>query len=202
MAPTSTSPWVVTPSEQEHYAATFRQSTSSGYVSGLLAKRLLGQSGLPTPALRAIWDLADIDKDGALNQVEFVVSFPSSRCPCAGFQKSLARTHTRTDTHTHTHTHTHAHTHTHKYTHTQTHTHTNTHTQIHTHTHTHSLSLSLSLSHTHTHTHTHIHTHTHTPTHTHTHPHPLSHTVLQVTAYAKNAAGNGYYVTPFITGMS
>ena len=74
------SPWVVSRNELQSSEKLFREavsSTNSGYVSGLLAKKLLGQSGLPTPSLRAIWDLADMDKDGALNQVEFVVSLPS-----------------------------------------------------------------------------------------------------------------------------
>jgi len=74
------SPWVISRNELQSSEKLFREavsSTNSGYVSGLLAKKLLGQSGLPTPSLRAIWDLADMDKDGALNQVEFVVSLPS-----------------------------------------------------------------------------------------------------------------------------
>ena len=56
------------------YVEICRKSATNGYVSGQRAKMLLGQSGLPTASLRAIWDLADLDKDGALNQAEFVVS--------------------------------------------------------------------------------------------------------------------------------
>ena len=67
------SPWTISPSDHHHYVTIFLQSAVHGTISGLLARQLLGQSGLPVVSLRAIWDLADMDKDGALNQVEFVV---------------------------------------------------------------------------------------------------------------------------------
>ena len=65
----------VPPVEQQQYEAIFRQTAAGGYVSGQVAKQVLGGlgAGLPTSALRVIWDLADMDKDGALNQREFVV---------------------------------------------------------------------------------------------------------------------------------
>jgi len=65
---------VVPPTERAQYAALFRQSAVDGYVSGAPARQLLGQSGLPKLSLRSIWDLADMDRDGALDEVECVVS--------------------------------------------------------------------------------------------------------------------------------
>lgn len=73
-AATGAAAWVVPPHARAKYVEICRKSATNGYVSGQRAKMLLGQSGLPTGSLRAIWDLADQDKDGALNQAEFVVS--------------------------------------------------------------------------------------------------------------------------------
>ena len=65
----------VWPQEQQQYEALFRaEAGSSGLVTGAQAKQLLGRSGLAKPALRAIWDLADVDRDGCLNLGEFVVA--------------------------------------------------------------------------------------------------------------------------------
>ena len=86
-APGAASPWAVPPHARERYAAVFGQAALNGCVSGQRAKTLLGQSGLPTKSLRAIWDLADLDKDGALNQAEFVVRL----LPCAGPRGGQAR---------------------------------------------------------------------------------------------------------------
>lgn len=66
--------WRVAPTERQKYERCFRESAPGGYVSGQLARSLLGRSGLPTARLRGIWDLADADRDGALNEKEFVVS--------------------------------------------------------------------------------------------------------------------------------
>ena len=44
-----------------------------GLVSGAGAKDVLLESGLDVTALRGIWDLADIDKDGFLDKDEFAV---------------------------------------------------------------------------------------------------------------------------------
>ena len=37
-------------------------------------KRRRAQSALPPPILSQIWKLADVDKDGALNEYEFIVA--------------------------------------------------------------------------------------------------------------------------------
>ena len=67
--------WTVWPQEQQQYEALFRaEAGSSGLVTGAQAKQLLGRSGLAKPVLRAIWDLADVDRDGCLNLGEFVVA--------------------------------------------------------------------------------------------------------------------------------
>lgn len=43
-------------------------------ISGGEAKKAFLKSKLPTTSLRQIWDLADIDKDGALDAEEFAVA--------------------------------------------------------------------------------------------------------------------------------
>ncbi|CAM9492324.1 unnamed protein product [Choristocarpus tenellus] len=45
-----------------------------GMLSAVNARTPLVQSGLPTDTLRAIWDLADMDKDGQLDMEEFTVA--------------------------------------------------------------------------------------------------------------------------------
>jgi hypothetical protein len=54
----------------------FTAAQVNGKVSGQAAKDILGQfgSGLSKAALRSIWALADIDKDGALDEHEFTIA--------------------------------------------------------------------------------------------------------------------------------
>lgn len=58
----------------DHFAGQFSSAQTNGLVSGMAAKPILSASGLPVATLRKIWDLADIDKDGQLDQMEFVVA--------------------------------------------------------------------------------------------------------------------------------
>ncbi|XP_077977214.1 intersectin-1-like isoform X2 [Glandiceps talaboti] len=48
--------------------------SKSGWVSGVQARAILVQSGLPQPRLAQIWTLSDIDNDGKLTREEFVLS--------------------------------------------------------------------------------------------------------------------------------
>jgi hypothetical protein len=56
------------------YTGQFNAVQAKGFVTGAAARSVLGGSGLPTPALRKIWDLSDIDKDGQLDLNEFVIA--------------------------------------------------------------------------------------------------------------------------------
>jgi hypothetical protein len=46
----------------------------AGKVSGALCKNIMMESGLSTEVLRKIWQLADVDKDGALDADEFALA--------------------------------------------------------------------------------------------------------------------------------
>lgn len=58
----------------EAYKAEFMKYQVRGQISGAAAKPVLSSSGLPMPALKKIWDLSDVNKDGSLNLEEFVVA--------------------------------------------------------------------------------------------------------------------------------
>lgn len=49
-------------------------TTNQGFISGDVAVPFFVQSGLPEETLAAIWDLADIQKEGRLNRDEFAVA--------------------------------------------------------------------------------------------------------------------------------
>mmetsp|Transcript_19381 Transcript_19381/g.39114 ORF Transcript_19381/g.39114 Transcript_19381/m.39114 type:complete len:534 (-) Transcript_19381:257-1858(-) len=56
------------------YKPQFDAIQSGGKVSGGAAKKVLSSSGVPTTALREIWNLSDVDSDGALDLYEFVIA--------------------------------------------------------------------------------------------------------------------------------
>lgn len=56
------------------HQASFKSVQRDGFVTGAAAKPVLTASGLPSSTLRKIWDLSDIDRDGALDLEEFVVA--------------------------------------------------------------------------------------------------------------------------------
>jgi EH domain-containing protein 1 len=56
------------------YKPQFDSCQKNGLVSGAAAKNVLTSSGLPTAKLRKIWELSDLDKDGNLDLVEFVLA--------------------------------------------------------------------------------------------------------------------------------
>jgi hypothetical protein len=58
----------------EQYTSQFRSCEKNGLVSGGAAKGVMSASGLPVAQLRKIWELSDIDKDGSLDQQEFVIA--------------------------------------------------------------------------------------------------------------------------------
>lgn len=64
----------VTEAEKTKYTAGFIRAERDGFVDGAAAKELLQKSALPHTDLCAIWDLADMDRDGQLNLPEFVAA--------------------------------------------------------------------------------------------------------------------------------
>ena len=56
------------------YEDAFNEKQRDGKISGAAAKVLLRRSNVENSALRKIWDLADIDKDGQLDKEEFVIA--------------------------------------------------------------------------------------------------------------------------------
>lgn len=56
------------------YSGQFQSSQSNGFVTGAAAKTIMSSSGLPTAALRDIWSLSDLDKDGKLDVEEFTIA--------------------------------------------------------------------------------------------------------------------------------
>lgn len=56
------------------YKPQFDAIQTAGKVSGGAAKKVLSSSGVPTTALREIWNLADVDSDGQLDLHEFVIA--------------------------------------------------------------------------------------------------------------------------------
>uniref|UniRef100_A0A7S1CI35 Calmodulin n=1 Tax=Bicosoecida sp. CB-2014 TaxID=1486930 RepID=A0A7S1CI35_9STRA len=78
--------WIVA-AEKPAYDAMFAAlaQTADGKVTGAAAKGPLLESGLAKAILRPLWELADIDKDGKLDQDEFAVAmYLVSMCTSGG----------------------------------------------------------------------------------------------------------------------
>lgn len=60
--------------QMARFKSQFDAIAKDGHVSGGAAKNIMGASGLPKSSLKAIWTLADIDKDGHLDEHEFTVA--------------------------------------------------------------------------------------------------------------------------------
>ncbi|KAM6943444.1 intersectin-2b [Xenentodon cancila] len=67
--------WAISPEERTKHDQMFDTlSPSMGYVSGEQARRFFLQSGLPASVLAEIWALADINKDGKMDRLEFSIA--------------------------------------------------------------------------------------------------------------------------------
>uniref|UniRef100_A0AAQ4R6B1 Intersectin 2b n=1 Tax=Gasterosteus aculeatus aculeatus TaxID=481459 RepID=A0AAQ4R6B1_GASAC len=67
--------WAISPEERVKHDKKFDTlSPSMGYVSGEQAKKFLLQSGLPGSVLAEIWTLADMNKDGKMDRLEFSIA--------------------------------------------------------------------------------------------------------------------------------
>ncbi|CAG9863146.1 unnamed protein product [Phyllotreta striolata] len=73
--PPSAVDWTIKPSEKDKYDKLFDSLTpTNGLIPGNKVKNVLMDSKLPLDTLGKIWDLADQDKDGALNRHEFIIA--------------------------------------------------------------------------------------------------------------------------------
>ncbi|XP_039508647.1 ralBP1-associated Eps domain-containing protein 2 isoform X2 [Pimephales promelas] len=73
----SDDPWRITEEQREYYTIQFRslQPDLSALIVGTVAKNFFTKSKLPIPELSHIWELSDVDKDGALTFPEFCTAF-------------------------------------------------------------------------------------------------------------------------------
>ncbi|KAJ8252835.1 hypothetical protein GJAV_G00206120 [Gymnothorax javanicus] len=70
-------PWRITEEQREYYTNQFRtlQPDLSALILGSIAKDFFTKSKLPIPELSHIWELSDVDRDGALTFAEFCTAF-------------------------------------------------------------------------------------------------------------------------------
>uniref|UniRef100_A0A667ZXI7 Intersectin 2b n=1 Tax=Myripristis murdjan TaxID=586833 RepID=A0A667ZXI7_9TELE len=67
--------WAISPEERDKHDLKFDTLTPSmGYVSGEQARKFFLQSGLPASVLAEIWALADMNKDGKMDRLEFSIA--------------------------------------------------------------------------------------------------------------------------------
>ncbi|KAK2854204.1 hypothetical protein Q5P01_006865 [Channa striata] len=67
--------WAITPEERGKHDQKFDTlSPSMGYVSAEQARKFFLQSGLPASVLAEIWALADMNKDGKMDRLEFSIA--------------------------------------------------------------------------------------------------------------------------------
>ncbi|XP_059384321.1 ralBP1-associated Eps domain-containing protein 2 isoform X1 [Carassius carassius] len=73
----SDDPWRITEEQREYYTNQFRslQPDLNALIMGTVAKNFFTKSKLPIPELSHIWELSDVDKDGALTFPEFCTAF-------------------------------------------------------------------------------------------------------------------------------
>uniref|UniRef100_A0A8C3QSQ1 RALBP1 associated Eps domain containing 2 n=1 Tax=Cyanoderma ruficeps TaxID=181631 RepID=A0A8C3QSQ1_9PASS len=70
-------PWRITEEQRDYYINQFRslQPDLNAFISGSVAKNFFTKSKLPIPELSHIWELSDVDCDGALTLAEFCAAF-------------------------------------------------------------------------------------------------------------------------------
>ncbi|XP_053164750.1 ralBP1-associated Eps domain-containing protein 2 isoform X2 [Hemicordylus capensis] len=70
-------PWRITEEQREYYINQFKslQPDLHSFISGSVAKNFFTKSKLPIPELSHIWELSDVDCDGALTLAEFCAAF-------------------------------------------------------------------------------------------------------------------------------
>uniref|UniRef100_A0A7N6AYB1 Intersectin 2b n=1 Tax=Anabas testudineus TaxID=64144 RepID=A0A7N6AYB1_ANATE len=79
--------WAITPEERDKHDQKFDTlSPSMGYVSGEQAKKFFLQSGLSASVLAEIWALADMNKDGRMDRLEFSIAMKLIKLKLHGTQ--------------------------------------------------------------------------------------------------------------------
>lgn len=74
MVPVTATDWSIKPEERQKYQTLFNSlQPNNGILPGNKVVGLLKESKLPVDTLSTIWELADQDKDGSLDEHEFVV---------------------------------------------------------------------------------------------------------------------------------
>ncbi|XP_029459156.1 ralBP1-associated Eps domain-containing protein 2 isoform X2 [Rhinatrema bivittatum] len=70
-------PWRITEEQRDYYTHQFKslQPDLNALVSGSVAKKFFTKSKLSIPELSHIWELSDVDRDGALSLPEFCAAF-------------------------------------------------------------------------------------------------------------------------------
>uniref|UniRef100_A0A8C6WS28 RALBP1 associated Eps domain containing 2 n=1 Tax=Neogobius melanostomus TaxID=47308 RepID=A0A8C6WS28_9GOBI len=70
-------PWKITEEQLQYYTNQFTclQPDLSALILGAVAKDFFTKSKLPIPELSHIWELSDVDRDGALTFAEFCTAF-------------------------------------------------------------------------------------------------------------------------------
>ncbi|KAM8890168.1 ralBP1-associated Eps domain-containing protein 2 isoform 1-T1 [Synchiropus picturatus] len=70
-------PWRITEEQREYYTLQFKslQPDLDALILGTVAKNFFTKSKLPIPELSHIWELSDVDRDGALTFSEFCTAF-------------------------------------------------------------------------------------------------------------------------------
>lgn len=73
----SDDPWRITEEQRDYYVNQFKslQPDLNAFISGSVAKNFFTKSKLPIPELSHIWELSDVDCDGALTLPEFCAAF-------------------------------------------------------------------------------------------------------------------------------
>ncbi|XP_029939679.1 ralBP1-associated Eps domain-containing protein 2 [Salarias fasciatus] len=74
---TDDDPWRITEEQLEYYTNQFKtlQPDLEALILGTVAKNFFTKSKLPIPELSHIWELSDVDRDGALTFSEFCTAF-------------------------------------------------------------------------------------------------------------------------------
>ncbi|XP_017279046.1 ralBP1-associated Eps domain-containing protein 2 [Kryptolebias marmoratus] len=70
-------PWRITAEQLEYYTNQFKslQPDLGALILGAVVKNFFTKSKLPIPELSHIWELSDVDRDGALTFTEFCIAF-------------------------------------------------------------------------------------------------------------------------------
>ncbi|KAI8520753.1 RalBP1-associated Eps domain-containing protein 1 [Branchiostoma belcheri] len=70
-------PWTITQEQRDYYTAQFKtmQPDLHGLIQGTTAREFFQRSKLPIAELSRIWDMSDVNQDGALSLEEFFAAF-------------------------------------------------------------------------------------------------------------------------------